>query len=378
MRIIHVTAEIGHGGDWQSIRALAKQQSADQHEVIVAGRGVSCVSAQVAKSVRAVELHPKPFSIHNISSVFALRRLLQETQHPTVLHSHASSAQLLCTLVGRFPNIPRLSTNHLSPPLSARRRLAKSVILRSADCIIAPSDETNQQLSKEHRLSPYRIHTIPYGVDPAAFCPGTVDERASIRGELEIPANATVLGFVGRLNPEKRVHFLLDFVEVAKCAGIDVFVLIAGTGPCEESLKNAAARLAADRNIRFLGRLTDPRPVYLASDLVVLPSIYETFGIVVAESFLCGTPVFRSDSAGWSNQIVAGQTGDVFASDSKEQFNCRLLRLIEDKQALSRMAQHVRSFALSRFSLKEYSDRMVMLYQECLAERAAKSPTKHS
>jgi glycosyltransferase involved in cell wall biosynthesis len=154
--------------------------------------------------------------------------------------------------------------------------------------------------------------------------------------------------------------------------------LIAGAGPCEASLKETAARLSINRNIRFLGRLTEPRRVYVASDLIVLPSIHETFGLVVAESFFCGTPVFRSDSAGWSIQIVIGETGDVFSSESKDQFNCKLLRLIEDKQALSRMAQHVRSFALNRFSLKEYSARMVMLYRECLAERAVKFPRKQS
>jgi glycosyltransferase involved in cell wall biosynthesis len=370
LRIVHIFSEVGHGGGWEVIRQLSMRQAATGHDVVVAARWASKVLHQFDGSVKLVEFAPRPRSRTDIQVLFDVRRVLKNFSGPTVLHAHSPIALLAGSILGER-SMARVYTNHFSPPLSPWRSRIKSLILRNADVVVTPSVETSEQVRKEHRIPPEKVRVIPLAADSSRFYPASDAERAAIRAEWGVTPDAIVVAFVGRLDLEKRVHWVLQFTRKASELGRNVFAVICGSGPCESSLKDLAHQLGIESRVRFLGYLKEPRRVYAGSDINVLPSIFETFALTVIEGFLCGTPAFRSDSGGWSSQIVVGETGRAFPRDSEDAFHDGLMELVTDSTGLKLMSRRTRAFALDRFSMATFAKRMDALYLECLAGKTA-------
>lgn len=140
------------------------------------------------------------------------------------------------------------------------------------------------------------VHIMPHGVDaPTA---GVVD-RLAARHHLRLPADAFVVGYVGRLDPCKDLGFLFEAATAGGIGDNDRIVLV-GDGPDRPRLAELAARFQLARRIRWIGHVDDPSITYAAMDVMVLPSVYEAFGNVIAEAMAAGVPVLgrrRSDDA---------------------------------------------------------------------------------
>lgn len=124
------------------------------------------------------------------------------------------------------------------------------------------------------------------------------DIRISLRSRYALQ-NKTVIGFVGSLKPQKNVSFLLDvFAELIKCtANRDKYVLIiVGTGPLEEELKQKAKILKLERNVNFMGRRSDVSDLMQMFDILTFPSLYEGLGLALIEAQVSGVKCIASDT----------------------------------------------------------------------------------
>ena len=174
-----------------------------------------------------------------------------------------------------------------------------------------PSEEAASKVRRLPGLRTGSVRVIPYGVDVDLYAAPEDGKRERLRGEqFGVPATAEVLCCVGRLNPEKRIDLAIRAVPLLVERGHDVHLLIAGNGPLRGDL-GALGEHGVGGRVHFLGRVSPPRKVYTAADLTLFPSDAgsETFGSVVAESALCGTPVLRSRTEGHGVQIRDGETG---------------------------------------------------------------------
>jgi glycosyltransferase involved in cell wall biosynthesis len=195
------------------------------------------------------------------------------------------------------------------------------------------------QRSREHfeRLgcSESTLVFSPYAVDDASF---RTDEdsrrvdRASVRRELRISPEEIVVMFSGKLIPRKRPDLLLTAVRelpIALCGRMSVMFL--GDGPLRGDLVRLGAsepalsvHIVGFQNQRSLSRY------YNAADLLVLPSTFETWGLVVNEGLNHGLPCVVSDEVGAAPDLVLpGQTGEVFANGSARALTAALQRAVE-------------------------------------------------
>jgi glycosyltransferase involved in cell wall biosynthesis len=155
-------------------------------------------------------------------------------------------------------------------------------------------------------ISEDRITLTPYSVDNDWWKEQSSRiDRASVRGSWGIAPEASVILFCGKLQPWKRPFDLLRAFAIATVP--DSALVFAGEGPLRSKLETEAASLGIAERVHFLGFVNQSQlpSIYTASDLMVLPSGYEPFAVVVNEASCCGCPVIASDRVGAAQDLIA-------------------------------------------------------------------------
>jgi glycosyltransferase involved in cell wall biosynthesis len=173
-----------------------------------------------------------------------------------------------------------------------------------ADQVFVPSSP-GRDLLLSLGLPPERITLTPYSVDNDWWMAHSkAVNRNEIRSSWRAGPNTFVILYCAKLQPWKRP---LDLLRAFALADLSNAVLIyAGDGAQRAELEKEASRLGISERVRFLGFLNQSQlpNAYTASDLMVLPSEYEPFGVVVNEAFCCGCPVVASDRVGAARDLI--------------------------------------------------------------------------
>jgi glycogen(starch) synthase len=156
-------------------------------------------------------------------------------------------------------------------------------------------------------LEEERITVIPNGIDPAELVP--VSDLDALRARYAAPDERLVL-LVGRLVYEKGFQLALEALPGLIERVENVRFIVAGSGTHEEELRAQATELELDERGTFLGWIGDDvlHSLYRISDLCVVPSIYEPFGLVALEAMASGCPCLVDDPAGMAQCIAEGAT----------------------------------------------------------------------
>jgi len=168
---------------------------------------------------------------------------------------------------------------------------------RFSDHIFCVSESTRNFLRERERIPENKLSVLANAVDTEEFAPADESKRRDARRQLGLPAESPVIGGVGRLVPQK--NFPL-FLEVARSFPDWTFAL-AGTGPLESELKNAAPA-----NVRFLGFVEDRPRLYAALDTLLLTSLYEGMPMTVLEAMAGGVPVISTKVDGVAEAFTDG------------------------------------------------------------------------
>jgi glycosyltransferase involved in cell wall biosynthesis len=173
-------------------------------------------------------------------------------------------------------------------------------------------------------------------------------DRAALRRELNLPPEARIVLYCAKLQPWKRPGDLLEAFSRADVSGS--YLLFAGDGPLRAMLEQRSRDLGVADRVHFLGFVNQTRlpGVYVASDVLVLPSDYEPFGLVINEAMLCGCPVVVSDRVGARYDLVyEDETGSVFPCGNVEALAKILRSLLNDPSRLDRMGAAAKERMLS-------------------------------
>jgi glycosyltransferase involved in cell wall biosynthesis len=186
-------------------------------------------------------------------------------------------------------------------------------LFRLADLVVVPST-AGLSLMSSLGIPENRVVLTPYCVNNEWWIEQSMKvDRAAVRARWGIPREAVVLLFSAKLQPWKRPSDLLR--AFASIPVRDVYLIFAGEGSLRPALESEAESLGVAKRVRFLGFVNQSGlpEVYGASDILVLPSDYEPFGVVVNEAMLCGCCVVVSDRVGARFDLVReGETGFVF------------------------------------------------------------------
>jgi UDP-glucose:(heptosyl)LPS alpha-1,3-glucosyltransferase len=205
--------------------------------------------------------------------------------------------------------------------LRAEKRLFESDALRA---VVHVSQTVRRNVLRHFALAPERVHVLYTGIDLIRFDHrfGT-QQRARLRDEMGL-SGKTVLLFVGGGMRTKGICKTL--AAAARC-GLDFELLIVGKDKHVAACRAAAETLGIAPRCRFLGPQPDVLPFYAVADIFVLPSHFETFGLVYLEALAMGIPVLISKAAGAAELIEDGRHGNRIDPGDVHDIVAKLLRL---------------------------------------------------
>ena len=216
-------------------------------------------------------------------------------------------------------------------------------ILGAVDRIVAATTVERTHLVKHYGADPARIAVIPCGVDTNLFLPG---DQAAARAALGLDDQLQLL-YVGRLAPIKGLETLLDAMARLRATGTRVHLSIVG-GDADEplnghegELRARLARLDLRSAVTFVGAQPQERlrAWYVAADATVLPSHYESFGMVAMEAMACGIPVVASRVGGLQTTVRDGVTGLLVPAHDPAALAGALDRLLGDPDLCFRLGR---------------------------------------
>lgn len=260
-------------------------------------------------------------------------------------------------------------------------------VLRHADRIIAATPAELAQLQWLYHADVRRIVVIPPGVDLCRFYPIPQDEAREFVG---VPPCGRMLLFVGRIEPLKGLDVLLEALsilrrqeqETGRGRGDFCLTVIGGEpGASQEGMSAEMARVQALREqyglgdmVVFLGkRSQDTLPYYYsAAEAVVVPSHYESFGMVALEAMACGTPVVASQVGGLAFLVQDGITGYTVPVDEPQALADRLMRLLDDAELRAMLGRQAVIVA-REYAWEKIAARLVKVYEDVL-ERGGTLP----
>lgn len=233
----------------------------------------------------------------------------------------------------------------LSTPRSAARRLAKWAIYRwfipKFDGFLVVGARTKRYL-EHYGAKANRCFPAPHAVDNDFFTSRAAElrpSRADLRREFRLPESAVTFLFAGRFIARKEPSLFVTALARAAEQSPNVAGLMVGDGPLRPEVEGLAARLRAP--ICFSGFLNQTAMVraYAASDVLVVPSEWETWGLVVNEGMACGVPAIVSDGVGCVDDLVTpGETGEVFSVGDTQALAGHIARLAADEPYRMRLS----------------------------------------
>jgi len=220
------------------------------------------------------------------------------------------------------------------------KRLVLRWVYRLADAAFGPSARTLSFL-RSLGVDEERVFITPEVVDTQFFATAaTTADRVATRRTWAVPATAPVALFVGKLVPRKRPEDLLR----ALAAVPEMYGVLVGEGALRSRLQSVVDSFGIQKRVRFMGFVNQRRlpAIYKAADVLVLPSEYETFGLVVNEAFACGLPVVVSEACGASVLVDDGETGFVVPSGNVDVLAGRLGLIARDPELRISMGEKAR------------------------------------
>jgi len=196
--------------------------------------------------------------------------------------------------------------------MASERRLTQS-----ADAVVVPTEREKENLLDHCRADSQNLHVIPCGVNLDHFRPL---DRFSARRTLNLDLDQDLLLYVGRFAPVKGLDVLLGAMsQLVKTGNRPRLIVVGGDGPAATStqaVRRQIRELHLERHVQLAGRIdASALPCYYnAADLLVVPSRYESFGLVALEALACGTPVLATPVGAMERLLVEGKNGLVVQS----------------------------------------------------------------
>ena len=261
-------------------------------------------------------------------------------------------------------------------PEPTGREIGETQVVESADRLVANTQGEARELIDLYDADPGKVRVVPPGVDLEFFTPG---DMAVARAVVGLPQDASVLLFVGRIQPLKAPDVLLkaaaDLLSRRPALRPRLVVAILG-GPSgsglgkPRALHELAQQLGMDAQVRFVPPVDKETLAqwYRAADLVAVPSHSESFGLVALEAQACGTPVVAAAVGGLP--FAVGEAGLLINGHDPNVWSVALEDLLENPLRLAELSRRGIEHAAG-FSWERTTDRLLEVYTESMLARTA-------
>jgi len=361
-RILFYTDTPNYGGAERQMELLAKHLKPLGFEVSLAYGMYSKLDekkdemrAAYAKTYLLPVLHK-----HDPRHYHYLRDLLREEKFDLLhLHLWNPGACRYAFWAGHHAKTPIVTTEHDPFELSGLKKLIQRHCLRKTDRIIAISSDNFGQLSELVENPKDRVFQIHNGIELGPYLDN--HDKAS----LQIETGAIVITCVAEMHPRKGHKFLIEAFQRLQKEYPMLHLVLVGTGPIEQDLK---ARYRANPNLHFLGWRKDIPQILRSTDVFVLPSLREAFGLSIVEAMASGVPVIATDTGGARDIIENGKSGLLAPPGDSESLRNALKTLIDNPGQRNDMAKNGLERVKSLFTAERMARETAELYENLLGD----------
>src|SRR5229473_1074369 len=381
LRVLHVISYMGRGGAEMGILKLIAGLGEEFEQRICTTRGFD------ADFVRSSFSEGKMYvaGSSDLKLQFPLFRLVRimRQYRPHIVHTRNWGA-IEAVAAAKLAGVPVVvHSEHgyevdMFAGLPMRRRIFRRAAYGMADAIFAVTRELRNFHAQQAWIQPERMGVMFNGVDTQRFAP-CCESRIAMRKELGLPEKSFVVGAVGRLVPIKDHQTLLKAAALLSKSGIDVHVLLVGSGPERAKLKALAAE-ALEGRVCFAGDSSRVPELLNAIDVFAQPSLGEGMSNTLLEAMACGLPVLATNVGGNPEIIENNLNGCLFTPGDAEWLADRLKLLARDPAIVHQLGTAARNRAMESFSLSRMLETYRSFYLELAARRrlaAARTDTAH-
>jgi len=317
-----------------------------------------------------------------------------ERLHYDLIHSHYWLSGVVAHELRKFWSVPIVHMAHTLAVMKNRiaqrpeerepelRLNIESDILNWADRIVAATLAEKTQLELLLQADRRKIDVIPPGVDLETFCPTPMEIAKAAIG---VPPQDTMLLFVGRIEPLKGVETMLRAMKLLRDRGAMppnlCLSIIGGDASHTAAQENAEMdRLRALRQelgigdvVAFLGKRDQDslNNYYASAQAVIMPSHYESFGMVALEAMACGVPVIASEVGGLAFLVKDGETGFHVPDREPEALCDKLQLLISDAELRTKLGKQAAEYARG-YAWPLIAERVVHVYESVVGRQVDK------
>ncbi len=346
-RIVHLISSLESGGcENMLLRTLPKLNDDEFEQVVV----TLFRPGQLAPLFR--ERGVRQVSVGGLGRLVPLLRSLKPSLVITYLFHADMLGRLVIQSQLQVPVIAFLRTTY---------NFARYVPARVAEWLtkgfvrhyLANSEAVKQYYVDQIRVAPERISVIPNGIDPVVVDPGTI---STIVKELKLPDDRLVISCVANLAKNKGHAYLLEAFESLAARHGNLWLLLAGSGLEEVALKEHVAKSDSKQRILFLGRRGDVSAILAASDIFVLPTLFEGMSNAVLEAMAAQLPVVTTDIPENRVLIRSGHDGLLVSPKSAAQLRDALARLVSDPELRASLGRAAKVSVEGHFSMASVLD----------------------
>lgn len=310
--------------------------------------------------------HHPPYALALASRIVdvALHRGL-DIVHVHYAVPHATSAMLARQVLASEPGfgpggrrVPRIATTLHGTDITlvgsdpTYRPITRASIVAS-DAVTAPSADLREETRRRFDLD-LDIEVIPNFVDGQRFSP-----RPRTAGPPRIV-------HVSNFRPVKRIDDLISIFEIIARSS-DARLVLVGDGPELGPAERRLRALGLRDRVVLHGHRHELTEILADSDVFLLPSSHESFGVAALEAMACGVPVVASDVGGLPEVVTHGESGYLCPVGDLEAFAACTLELLRNPDKAAAMGQHAREEANTRFSMAAALDRYEAMYRRLMA-----------
>ncbi len=309
-----------------------------------------------------------------ISTFFFFRHMLRifqivRNQNIKLVHANSLKSAIISGLSARLANVPVVWHVRDFLPVGFFRQLLIRLAYLLANQVIVNSKAVGKIFKYGEENSSVKIKVIHNCIDSDLYNPNI--NGNVLRRELDIGTDIALIGFVGRVHPEKGIEYLIRAVRgVVKVVPEVKFLIVGGTDPTEkeyqERMRDLSTELDLADKILFLGYRKEVVKIIAALDILVLPSLREPFGLVSLEAMAMKKPVVTTNTGGSPEVIIDGKTGLLVSPRDSCALSSAIIKLLKDKELAKRMGAAGRKRVMNFFSVESTIFSVQEMYNKIL------------
>lgn len=370
--VMHLIAAMNIAGAEKVVMNLLSQKEVSPYELKVTSfvrvsddAGMKFIN-EVSESGVVTDQIPIRFG-WDIRDIFNLLRIIRRHK-VRLLHTHGYKSDIVGIIAGKLAGVPVVATAHgfIGDDTRLRRNEKLGLFfLRYAGKVISVSDNV-RELLEQSGVPSRKIISLPNAIDFSYF---TREADIDFRAEWGTGSNEILVGSAGRLSSEKaHTNLIKAFAALPENLRNGARLVIAGIGPCRESICQTAEDFGLRERLIMAGFVRDMRSFYRAIDIFCLPSLTEGLPLSFLEAAASGKAVMASRVGSLATLIENNKDGFLVEAGNVEELTAGLTRLIESEEIRNSMGRTLREKLKSGYDIDNWAKRIFELYGEFIKQ----------